>query len=168
MSIIHDHFRHSFRAAMSQLSAAVTIVTTNGKSGPCGLTATAVCSITDSPPTIMVCINQSSRISAAFQKNSIMCINVLSAEQQEMAEHFAGITKIEMTERFRLDGWEEGNDGLPVLKGTLANLQGRITHTQEVGSHHVHMVNIDDISINKDANALIYFARKFYQLIPPE
>lgn len=41
--------QQQFRDAMSSLSAAVNIITTNGRAGKCGLTATAVCSITDSP-----------------------------------------------------------------------------------------------------------------------
>lgn len=168
MSITHDHFRHSFRDAMSQLASAVTIVTTNGEAGRCGMTASAVTSVTDSPPTILVCVNRSSRACAIFQKNSVVCINVLSAEQEEMAKHFAGMTDMEMCARFALDGWSDGNDGLPILEGALANLQGRITHTQEIGSHNVYMVSIDDISVNKDMNALVYFARLFHKIEQPK
>lgn len=43
-----------FRDAMASLGAAVNIVATNGDAGCCGLTATAVCSVTDTPPTVMI------------------------------------------------------------------------------------------------------------------
>ncbi len=36
------------------LSAAVNVVTTEGRSRRCGITATAVCSVTDTPPSVMV------------------------------------------------------------------------------------------------------------------
>ncbi len=50
-----------FRDAMASLSAAVNVVTTAGEAGRCGITATAVCSVTDTPPSVMVCINANRR-----------------------------------------------------------------------------------------------------------
>ena len=51
-----------FREAMSRLGAAVHIVTTSGKAGRAGFTATAVASVSDSPPTVLVCLNRKSQI----------------------------------------------------------------------------------------------------------
>ena len=45
-----DEQRLRFRDAMASLSAAVNVVTTEGEAGRCGITATAVCSVTDTPP----------------------------------------------------------------------------------------------------------------------
>ncbi len=45
-----------FRDAMSSLAAAVNVITTDGPHGRAGFTATAVCSVTDQPPTLLVCI----------------------------------------------------------------------------------------------------------------
>ena len=59
--------RLRFRDAMASLSAAVNIVTTDGPAGRCGITATAVCSVTDTPPTLLVCINRNSAMNPAFQ-----------------------------------------------------------------------------------------------------
>ena len=49
-----------FRDAMSRLGAAVHVVTMDGKAGKTGFMATAVCSVSDAPPTILVCINRKS------------------------------------------------------------------------------------------------------------
>ena len=57
-----DEQRLRFRDAMASLSAAVNVVTTAGEAGRCGITATAVCSVTDTPPSVMVCINANSAI----------------------------------------------------------------------------------------------------------
>jgi hypothetical protein len=45
---------------MARLGAAVNVVTTDGSAGRCGFTASAVCAITDEPPTLLVCMNRSS------------------------------------------------------------------------------------------------------------
>jgi flavin reductase len=42
-----------YREAMSRYGAAVHVITTDGSSGKAGFTATAVCSVTDDPPTLL-------------------------------------------------------------------------------------------------------------------
>ena len=49
-----------FRDAMSRLGAAVHVVTTAGAGGKSGFTATAVCSVSDTPATLLVCLNRRS------------------------------------------------------------------------------------------------------------
>lgn len=68
-----------FRNAMSLLSSAVSVVTTAGLAGRYGFTASAVCSVTDTPPTLLVCMNQSSSSHMHFVENKILTVNVLSA-----------------------------------------------------------------------------------------
>ncbi len=85
-----DEQRLRFRDAMASLSAAVNIITTEGDAGQCGITATAVCSVTDTPPSLMVCINANSAMNPVFQGNGKLCVNVLNHEQELMARHFAG------------------------------------------------------------------------------
>lgn len=43
-----------FRNAMAMLGGAVSVITTDGPAGRFGFTASAVCSVTDAPPTLLV------------------------------------------------------------------------------------------------------------------
>lgn len=122
--------QQAFRNAMAHLSAAVNVITSNGPAGRCGITATAVCSVTDSPPTLMLCINRNSEMNTVFKANGRLCVNVLSGEHEEVARHFAGMTEVPMERRFALHDWREGLAGLPVLHGALANLRGRIAEVR--------------------------------------
>ncbi|AWK40895.1 4-hydroxyphenylacetate 3-monooxygenase, reductase component [Photorhabdus laumondii subsp. laumondii] len=160
MSLENEH-RLRFRDAMASLSAAVNIVTTDGHGGCCGITATAVCSITDTPPTLMVCINRSSAMNTVFQENGRLCVNILNHEQELMARHFAGMTGVSMEERFRWNIWQKGILGQPVLTGTLASLEGEIEQVQEVGTHNVYLVQIKHITVSEQGHGLIYFKRNF-------
>ena len=45
----------AFREGMSRLGAAITVLTSDGPAGRHGMTASAVVSVTDSPPTLIVC-----------------------------------------------------------------------------------------------------------------
>ena len=72
-----DQNQQDFRSAMAHLSAAVNVVTSNGPGGRTGITVSADCSVTDSPPTVLVCVNQSSYTHDIFAKNGRVCVNVL-------------------------------------------------------------------------------------------
>ncbi|MEG2565292.1 MAG: 4-hydroxyphenylacetate 3-monooxygenase reductase subunit [Acinetobacter sp.] len=160
-----DEQRLRFRDAMANLSAAVNVVTTEGEAGRCGITATAVCSVTDSPPSVMVCINANSTMNPVFNGNGKLCINVLNHQQEIMARHFAGMTGMAMDERFGLNGWQRGALGQPVLKEALASLEGEISQVQTIGSHLVYLVEIKNITLAHEGHGLIYFKRRFHPVM---
>ncbi|MBD8165046.1 4-hydroxyphenylacetate 3-monooxygenase, reductase component [Erwinia persicina] len=159
--------RLPFRDAMARLPAAVCIVTTQGTAGRGGLTATAVCPVTDTPPTVLVCINRSSAMNPVFEQNGRMCINVLNHRQEAMARHFAGMTDLAMADRFLLDGWRQGEYGQPLLGGALASLEGEISQVQSLGTHQVYLLAVRAIWWEEEGDGLIYFKRRFHCLPCP-
>src|ERR1700728_327934 len=90
----------AFREAMSRLGAAVHIVTTAGIGGKTGFTATAVCSVSDTPPTLLVCLNRKSQGGPILRENKVFCVNTLGADCEAIADVFAGRTGAVMAERF--------------------------------------------------------------------
>ncbi|WP_248323756.1 4-hydroxyphenylacetate 3-monooxygenase, reductase component [Caballeronia sp. Sq4a] len=159
-----DPQRQQFRQAMAHLGAAVNVITTAGAHGRCGITASAVCSVTDAPPTLLVCLNRSSAMHSVFDGNRQVCINVLPASLESIARHFAGMTGLSMEERFQLPVWDEGENGVPVLRGALASLQGTIVEAKDVGSHAVMFVQTTHIKVRSDGDSLIYFDRNFHRV----
>jgi flavin reductase (NADH) len=149
---------------MASLGAAVNVITTDGSHGRCGITASAVCSVTDTPPIMLVCINQSSYVHDVLQGNGRVCINVLGARAQELARVFAGMTGCSMDERFDRCEWQRGPLGAPVLDDAIANLEGKIIDSKTVGSHSVIFVQIESIATRDDGDGLVYFGRQFHQL----
>ena len=78
-----------FRNAMARLGGAVSVITTDGPHGRFGFTASAVCSVTDSPPTLLVCMNRASTSNVHFKNNGVLCVNVLSAALQDISGVFS-------------------------------------------------------------------------------
>lgn len=157
--------QQQFRNSMAKLAAGVNIVTTNGVAGKCGITATAVCSVTDTPPMIIVCINKNSEMNPVFRTNKRLCVNILSAEQLELAKHFAGFKGSCMDERFEWNVWHETKDLAepPSLKGALANLTGAIVDICDIGTHSIFWVELEEMQINEEQeHALVYFSRQFH------
>jgi len=156
--------RAAFRDAMAHLSAAVNVVTTDGPHGRGGITASAVCSVTDTPPTMLACINRSSALHDVLAGNGSVCINVLPGDRQELARLFAGLTGLSMSERFDAGSWRAGQLGVPVLVDALASVEGRIVEMKTVGSHSVVFVEVEHIALRGEGDGLIYFARGFHRL----
>jgi len=161
---INELMTKEFRQAMSRLSAAVNVVSTDGPSGRYGVTASAVCSVTDSPPTVLVCLNRNGTAHDAVLGNGKVCINILSGQHETLAMQFAGMTDVPHSERFSSGTWEKGAFGSPVLRGALASLEGTISYTRIVGSHTVIFVEVANIQVGDINESLTYFGRTFHRL----
>ncbi|WP_408872895.1 flavin reductase [Gluconobacter roseus] len=154
----------AFRDAMAHLAAAVTIITTDGPHGRFGMTASAVTSVTDTPPTLLVCINRSTRSHDAFHAHGRVVINILSGEQQDIAGHFASRHK-SMEERFAAAPWEPDAHGQPVLHNSLVSLSCQIDQSQDVGTHSVLFCRIEAITqAPAPTSGLLWFDRSFATL----
>ena len=121
-----DSIQQDFRNAMAACAAGVYLITTDGEHGRYGITMTSVAPVTDTPPTVVLCVNLNTRICPILTGNGELCINVLSADQQDAAEHFAGITKLTHEERFEQHIWHRGSSGQLQIDDALAHLHGRI------------------------------------------
>ena len=73
--------KQAYREAMARLGAAVNVITTDGPGGRAGFTASAVCSVTDSPPTLLVCANRTNDSYPALRRLDACCSNRLRAER---------------------------------------------------------------------------------------
>ena len=105
---------NAFRDGMAMLASAVNVVTTGGPAGLAGFTATAVSSVTDQPPTLLVCMNRASYAHPVFAGNAALCVNVLASDQQSVSGLFAD-RKVTMEERFARVGWRALETGSPAL-----------------------------------------------------
>lgn len=162
-----DVDRIAFREAMAHLGAAVNIITTDGPSGRCGFTASAVCSLTDDPATVIVCMSRSSTQNAAFKKNGVACINTLTAGQQDLSDIFAGRRNLSMPERFASAKWSALDTGAPVLEESLLSLDCRIAQSDDFGTHSLFICRVVALTPARDDPALIYFRRAFHAVQKP-
>jgi flavin reductase len=151
----------NFREGMSRLVGAVTVITTDGPAGPGGFTASAVCSVTDDPPMLVVCMNRNSRQHQIFSRNGVLCVNVLTAHQEKVSRTFSGAATVE--ERFGVDQWASLETGAPALQNALVNFDTRIAQTIEAGTHSIFICSIVAIQVQPEAHpGLAYFGRKYH------
>ena len=154
----------AFREAMSRLGAAVHIATTDGASGRCGTTVSAVTSVSDAPPSILVCVNRRARINTAIKENGVFAINTLPAHAEALSDAFAGKGDLGFDERFALADWKAALTGAPMLANARVALDCRVTEVTEVGTHSVVFGEVVALTLGDRGPALIYLDRAYHRI----
>jgi flavin reductase len=149
-----------FRNAMARVCAPVNVITTNGPAGRGGFTATAMCSVTDEPPTLLVCMNSRSAQTNVFQDNGRFCVNVLTGEHKDLAAIFAG-KESDMNARYAAAKWTDLPTGNQALADAIVSFDCKLVDFKLVGTHNIFIGEVSDIRSRKDGHALLYFDRNF-------
>lgn len=154
-----------YREAMSRLVAAVHVVTTRGAAGRVGFTATAVASVSDSPPTLLVCLNRRIHSAPAFRQAGVFAVNMLAGEQQAVAQVFGGkgggAGGMSGEERFATGTWHEGRLGIPCLRDAIAAFECRLVEVRTIATHDVLVGRVEAITLGADRTKLAYLGRGF-------
>src|SRR5262249_11893167 len=110
-----------FREAMSRLRAAPPALPTPPAAAQARTTptATAVCSVSDAPPTLLMCLSRRSQTNPIVVENGVFCVNTLGHHGAEMADLFAGRTGVAGGDRFATGDWLTLSTGSPVLASAV-------------------------------------------------
>jgi flavin reductase (DIM6/NTAB) family NADH-FMN oxidoreductase RutF len=154
-----------FRDALSNALTPVTIVTTAGEHGIAGVTCSAVCSVCDTPPTILVCINRKSYSNALVKANGVLCVSWLQAAHSHVSQVFAGAGAVPMPERFT-SGWCELATGAPCYQEAIVALDCRVVNAMEIGTHSVFLARVVATAKAERGAALGYVRRSYATAMP--
>lgn len=154
-----------FKEAMARLAGVVTVITTGKGSGRCGLTATAVCSLSADPPSIVACVNSNASAHDSIIANGYFGVNVLGPDQAWVADRFAGIDGSLGLSRFDGSNWSQRDGGAPLLEGALVSLDCVIERRMDGYSHSILVGNICTITLNPndEGNTLLWRSRRYHQ-----
>jgi cob(II)yrinic acid a,c-diamide reductase len=151
----------NYRDAMSRFAGAVHVVTTDGESGRRGVTVIATCSVSDEPPTILVCLNRERRDNDCFAENGVFALNTLWHGQQDLADAFSGLTGLTQDERFALARWDTIATGAPTLVDALAVFDCRLIDTKDMATHRILFGRVTGLRIGDKRAPLLYHDRGY-------
>lgn len=150
--------RSLFLRVMGSFASGVTIVTVTGKDGqPRGFTASAVTSLSLEPRMLLVCVSERSSTLDIIKEAGTFAVNILAADQQEVAQQFATLQE----DKFSGLRWRTGAEtGAPVLDGALAYAECRLRDTCKGGDHEILMGEIL-AGDSHQAEPLLYFRGRY-------
>jgi flavin reductase (DIM6/NTAB) family NADH-FMN oxidoreductase RutF len=149
----------AFRSAMRRLAGAVNLVTTRNGDERCGLTATAVCSLTANPPRLLACINLGGRSYQSIANSRCMAINVLASQHRSLALDFASK---ECDDPFAQgDQWTHAATGAPILTDALASFDCEVEQMMVTTTHAIVIGEIRHVSYGDGGQPLLYLDGNF-------
>lgn len=153
--------REVFREAMARVAAPVSVVTTlcreDGR--PRAFTASAMCSLSEEPPLLLICVNRAGRAHDVFTTADRFLVNVLTHEQAHAAKAFARHERAEAEAALApLEG------GLPGLSGVAARFLCTREDVLPGGDHSILIGRLESITL-LDETPLIHYRRNWHRLV---
>ena len=146
-----------FRQALSQFATGVTVITTRLADGSFrGLTASSFNSVSLSPPLVLWSLGSVANSMPIFSGNSHYVINVLGAEQAELATRFSRRTP----NPFDDVEYELSRTGQPILKGASAWFECHNRSRYPEGDHVIFVGEVEECAVSPQAS-LIFHAGQF-------
>jgi flavin reductase (DIM6/NTAB) family NADH-FMN oxidoreductase RutF len=158
----------TFRMLMRNVPAQVNIIASGKPGHRFGLTATAVCSLTDTPPTVLVCINRRVGAHDAIIENGLFSINALAAGQDDVAVMFSGQPGVKGESRFSAGRWSEGRTGVPILAGAVCTLECRLADIKPASTHTIVFGEIVAGTAHDEVTPLVYLRGNYLALGPTD
>jgi flavin reductase (DIM6/NTAB) family NADH-FMN oxidoreductase RutF len=104
---------------MRVLAGGVSVITVGRGKDITGMTVTSVSSLSVDPPTLIVSVNRESSSWPLLQRYGAFGVNILSADQLDVAERFSGKGGLKGADRFVGAQWVTRATGVPLLAGAL-------------------------------------------------
>ena len=145
----------TFRDAWGNFATGVSLITTVERDGSVhGMTANGIASISLDPMLVMVCVSHSANSYPIIKVGGIYGINILSANQVEIAEYFAKPTEEraeDLDVRFTFT-----EAGVPLLKGALSMIACKVIEEHIAGDHSIFIGLVERID-TIEGDPLLFF-----------
>lgn len=154
-----------FKQGMRRLAGAVTVVTTGIDEHIAGLTATAVCSLTASPPRLLACLNINGASFDLLSRHGRFCVNVIGEEDRRVAETFAGLRPAPEGGKFATGDWHHEEDRSPRLRSALVAFECAVHSLTLLSTHCLAVGDVIAVHVTPNASApLLYHDGRFSAL----
>ncbi|SDQ70093.1 flavin reductase family protein [Thermostaphylospora chromogena] len=148
-----DHYK----AVLGRFCTGVTVVTSLYEGKPVGFTCQSFCALSLEPPLVLLCLQKTSTTWPKIRRSGRLAINVLGEHQQAIGRRF-GRTGID---RFAGVEWRPSPAGMPLLSGTLAWLECRLTEEIDAGDHTIAVAAVDELGTGPAQQPLLFFQGRF-------
>jgi flavin reductase (DIM6/NTAB) family NADH-FMN oxidoreductase RutF len=161
LSVVSSVPPDNFRGAMRHLTGGVSVLTAGRGADITGMTVTSVSSLSVEPASLIVSINRESSSWPVLKRHGFFGVNILAADQLEVAERFTGKGGLKGAERFAGARWITRVSGVPLLTGALAAIDCAVDEIVERHSHAIVIGRVLDITSSTPTAALAYWQGRY-------
>ena len=143
----------NFRLAMRRYIYSVSIMSNKDNAdNPNAITVSSVTSISMDPPSLLICINKSSRIHDTIELGSKFCINLLNSNQQNLSNICSDEEMYD--QRFKDKNWNL--DDIPFLQNAQANIFCKVDKLTSYHTHTIVVGLVEDANYADEISTLTY------------
>jgi flavin reductase (DIM6/NTAB) family NADH-FMN oxidoreductase RutF len=156
-----------FKRGMRALPGGVTVLAARGHDGePLAMTASSVTSLSIDPPSLLVCVGRTASIAQALARLRHFSVNVLAADQIDVARAFGNQLDVTGTARFAYGDWR-GVEGtaVPLLAGARASFECEVAHVHDWATHHIVIGTVRQVLVNDTAKPSLVYVDGSYRAI---
>jgi flavin reductase (DIM6/NTAB) family NADH-FMN oxidoreductase RutF len=146
---------------MRHLAGGVSVITVGRAKDITGMTVTSVSSLSVDPPTLIVSINRGSSSWPLLKRLGVFGVNILTADQLDIAERFTGKDGLKGADRFAGAEWVTRASGVPLLVGALAAADCEVEEIVERHSHAIVIGRVLDLQVSRRTAALAYWQGQY-------
>ncbi|HEV7717484.1 MAG TPA: flavin reductase family protein [Arsenicitalea sp.] len=151
--------RAEFGEVMSRLASTVSVVTASFGGETLGRTATAVLSLSATPPAVLVSVDIKAPLADLIIKSGKFSLAMLARDQEMVGDAFAG--KLGKVDRFALGVWGTWPSGNPLLYGAATALDCELIGRFETQTHVLFAGAIIEADTSNPAPPLLWYQRQY-------
>ncbi len=155
----------SLRLGMRRLASGVCIITCKAEGQRYAMTASSVTSLSDSPASLLVCVNNTAAIQPFLVRGQSFAVNILGDDQIDISNNCAGESSGE--ERFSVGCWSESSQSnAPFLEKSQATFFCDVDNDNyQYGTHHIIIGRLTNVIVPEVESAPLIYANGGYQSI---
>lgn len=150
----------TFRRLLSRFASGIAIVTARDGERDVGMTVSAFCSVSLSPPLVLVCVDHNASMHDLLLEHPKLGISIMACDHEAQCRRFADKSE---TQRFAGVSFTRGESGVPLLDDAMAHLECQLVHHCEAGDHTIFIAEVEHGAM-RDGQPLLYYQGQFAQL----
>lgn len=150
----------TFRRLLSRFASGIAIITARAGERDVGMTVSAFCSVSLSPPLVLVCVDRNASMHDLLLRHPQMGISIVACENEQHCRRFADKNE---TQRFEGVPLRRGKSAVALLEDAMAHLECRLVHHCEAGDHTIFIAEVEDGAM-RDGQPLLYYRGHYAQL----
>ncbi|QBD74536.1 flavin reductase [Ktedonosporobacter rubrisoli] len=152
-----------FRQTLGRFASGVTVITTQHLDQLHGTTVSSFCSLSLTPPLVLVCIDLNATIYDLIAESGVFGVNILAEHAETLSRHFARRTP----DKFSSINYSLGQLGVPLLQDVLASLECQVTACYPGGDHSIFIGEVVNLHTRPHKQPLLFYRSKYGRLHDP-
>ena len=144
---------NKLREVAGKFATGVTVATIHkNETEVVGMTANSFVSISLDPALVGLFVMSEATFLEHLKINSPLAISILSSEQKDISNQFAGLNKKDIEIEY------EEDTEYSIIKNALAWYKTKIESIQQIGDHHLIVCSIKELHKDDNKKPLLYYS----------